>query len=91
LDYHIPTSEQDHDPNRDGQDVVNLLSEPGLPGGESQMPVGADAGDDIGTLSRSRPCPSAPHEEGPFYADLRPNQNGSLSEMLYGSDGVLSV
>lgn len=92
LDYSIPAHEQDHDPGRDGEDVVNLLNQPGLPGGEPEaMPMGADtAGDDIGTLSR--PCPSAP-PEGPFYADLRPavSQNTALSEMLYGSNGAISI
>lgn len=89
----IPRNEQDLDANRhqpmaeDGSDVVNLLSEPGLPGGEPSTPLSLapesdssnmNFSDDMGTssLSSLAPPPSAPT---------------SLSAMLYGPNSALSV
>jgi hypothetical protein len=89
----IPRHEQDLDANRyqplaeDGSDVVNLLSEPGLPGGEPSTPLslapepdrsGLDFGDDMGTSSL---FPSAAPLSAPT----------SLSAMLYGPNSALSV
>jgi len=87
----IPRHEQDLDANRhqpfaeDGSDVVNLLSQPGLPGGEPSTPLSlepeSDAsnlnfGDDMG-MSNSPPLPQ-----------FEPT---SLPHMLYGPNSALSV
>ena len=94
----IPRHEQDLDANRnqpiaeDGADVVNLLSQPGLPGGEPSTPLSLapepestnlNFTDDVGTSpplsSRAQPT-SAP-----------PAPPTSLSAMLYGPNSALSV
>jgi hypothetical protein len=95
----IPRHEQDLDANRhrrlslgldsgapeDGSEVVNLLSEPGLPGGEPSTPLSlepeSDAsnlnfGDDMG-MSNSSALPQ-----------FEPT---SLPHMLYGPNSALSV
>ena len=87
----IPLHEQDLDANRhqlpveDGADVVDLLSQPGLPGGSPSEPLNmapeADSSnlnfaDDTGTSFLSLPPKSAPT---------------SLSAMLYGPNSALSV
>jgi len=70
----------------DGSEVVNLLSQPGLPGGEPSTPLSlepeSDAsnlnfGDDMGMSS----SPSLPQFEPPT----------SLPNMLYGPNSALSV
>ena len=89
----IPRHEQDLDANRhqpiaeDGADVVDLLSKPGLPGGEPGEPESDSSNlnftDDVGTSPfsslaqpQSAPAPAPPT---------------SLSAMLYGPNSALSV
>ena len=94
----IPRHEQDLDANRhqpiaeDGADVVDLLSQPGLPGGEPSTPLSLEPEssssnlnftDDVGTSSfsslaqpQSAPAPAPPT---------------SLPAMLYGPNSALSV
>ncbi|KAK4560479.1 hypothetical protein LTR86_005676 [Recurvomyces mirabilis] len=80
LDYGTDAVDTSRIDPRDGQDVVDLLSQP----------AGAGAGDEIGTSA-----PSAWKGAAPFYGDLRSlhgarsEESGSMSEVLYGEDGTL--
>jgi len=96
----IPRHEQDLDANRhqpipeDGADVVNLLSQPGLPGGEPSEPISLapesessnlSFTDDVGTSPPLHPLAQPKSAPAPALAPT------SLSAMLYGPNSALSV
>jgi hypothetical protein len=93
----IPHHEQDLDANRhqpipeDGADVVNLLSEPGLPGGEPSTPLSLAPEPDSSNLNFTDDVGTSP----PFLPLAQPPSSApaptSLSTMLYGPNSALSV
>lgn len=96
----IPRHEQDLDSNRhqplpsDGADVVNLLSQPGLPGGEPSTPPSlapeTDSSDLNFTDDVGMSSPPLFSTVPPHFAPSRPAPT-SLPAMLYGPNSALSV
>ena len=94
----IPRHEQDLDANRhqpiaeDGADVVNLLSQPGLPGGEPSTPLSLAPESEASNLNFTDDVGTSP----PFSSLAQPlsapaSAPTSLSAMLYGPNSALSV
>jgi hypothetical protein len=89
----IPRHEQDLDANRhqpiaeDGADVVNLLSQPGLPGGEPSTPLSLEPDSEPSNLNFTDDVGTSPFSS---LAQPQPAPT-SLPAMLYGPNSVLSV
>lgn len=94
----IPRHEQDLDANRhqpiaeDGADVVNLLSQPGLPGGEPSTPLSLEPESNSSNLNFTDDVGTSP----PFSSLAQPQSAApapptSLPAMLYGPNSALSV
>jgi len=94
----IPRHEQDLDANRhqpiaeDGADVVNLLSQPGLPGGEPSTPISLEPESDSSNLNFTDDVGTSP----PISSLAQPTSASpapptSLPAMLYGPNSALSV
>lgn len=78
-EYGIPEYEQDHDAGRlmqpsDGQEVVNLLSQPGA----------------LEEVNASEPEDAQPEPLTDDMGESIQSQNPSIVDMLYGNGGALS-